>query len=185
MSTTPSPLKNVATPGRTFRSMRNNSILAITAGFILSFGACFIVAAIGAAASLQAGTFYAELIQPDWAPPAAVFGPVWTLLYAMMAVSAWQIWQRREVQLARTALAVFVLQLILNALWSWLFFAWHLGALSFLDITLLLLSVVVTVVLFWRIRPLAGLLLVPYLAWVAFASALNYRIWQLNPAILG
>lgn len=157
----------------------------MAAGLILSFGACFVVAAIGAAASLQAGTFYAELAQPDWAPPGALFGPVWALLYSMMAVSAWLIWQRRAVQPVRTALAVFVLQLIVNALWSWLFFAWKLGALSFLDIILLLVSIVVTAVLFWRIRPLAGLLLVPYLVWVAFASALNYSIWQLNPSILG
>jgi tryptophan-rich sensory protein len=148
------------------------------------FAVCFLVAAVGAAASLQAGTFYAQLLRPDWAPPAAVFGPVWTILYAMMAVAAWLVWHRREARLARIGLALFVLQLLLNALWSWLFFGWKQGALSFLDIVVLWASIAATLVLFWRVRPSAGLLLVPYLAWVTFASALNYTIWQLNPSLL-
>jgi benzodiazapine receptor len=164
--------------------MRNNPVIATVSGLVLWLAVCFVVAAVGASASLQAGVFYAELIRPDWAPPAAVFGPVWTALYAMMAVAAWLIWERREARLARIALAVFVLQLILNALWSWLFFGWRQGAWSFVDIAFLWLSIVVALVLFLRIRPLAGLLLVPYLAWVTFASALNYRIWQLNPSSL-
>lgn len=145
---------------------------------------CFLVAAVGAAASVRADAFYAELIRPEWAPPASVFGPVWTLLYALMAIAAWLVWINREARSARVALAFFVLQLILNALWSWLFFAWQHGALSFLDIVLLWLSIAATLVLFWRIKPLAGWLMVPYLAWVAFASLLNYRIWQLNPSLL-
>jgi tryptophan-rich sensory protein len=165
--------------------MRDNSRITAALAFISWMAICFLVAAVGAAASLQAGTFYAELVRPDWAPPGAVFGPVWTVLYAMMAVAAWLIWQRREVRLARIGLVFFVVQLILNALWSWLFFGWREGALSFADITTLWALIVVTLVSFWRVRPLAGLLLVPYLAWVSFASALNWRIWQLNPATLG
>lgn len=153
-------------------------------GLVIWLAVCFLAAAVGASASLQAGTFYAELIRPDWAPPAAVFGPVWTTLYAMMAVAAWLVWNRRETRLARTALALFVLQLFLNALWSWLFFGWNQGALSFLDIVFLWALIVATLVIFWRILPLAGLLLVPYLAWVTFASVLNYQIWRLNPSIL-
>jgi tryptophan-rich sensory protein len=133
---------------------------------------------------VQAGAFYAELVRPDWAPPAALFGPVWTLLYAMMAVSAWLVWMRRGSRPVRLALAVFVTQLALNALWSWLFFGWRLGGPAFLDIVVLWALIVATLVLFWRIRPLAGWLLVPYLAWVTFAAALNYRLWQLNPALL-
>jgi tryptophan-rich sensory protein len=164
--------------------MRNDSRIAVASGLVLWFVVCFLTAAIGASASLQAGTFYAELVRPEWAPPAAVFGPVWTMLYATMAAAAWLVWRRREVRLARIGLALFVLQLVLNALWSWLFFGWNQGALSFLDIVGLWALIVATVVFFWRIRPLAGLLLVPYLAWVTFASALNYRIWQLNPSIL-
>jgi tryptophan-rich sensory protein len=165
--------------------MANNSRVAAAAGFVLWLAVCFVVAAVGASASLQAGAFYAELVRPAWAPPAALFGPVWTLLYAMMGVSAWLIWQCREHRLAHVALAVFVVQLVLNALWSWLFFGWRLGALSFLDIVVLWVLIAVTIVLFYRIRPLAGFLLVPYLAWVSFASALNFAIWQLNPSMLG
>ncbi|HSC15277.1 MAG TPA: TspO/MBR family protein [Gammaproteobacteria bacterium] len=164
--------------------MRNDSRIAMASGLVLWLAVCFLAAAIGASASLQAGTFYAELVRPDWAPPAAVFAPVWTMLYAMMAVAAWLVWRRREIRPARIGLAFFVLQLVLNALWSWLFFGWNRGALSFLDIVLLWALIVATLVLFWRIRPLAGWLLVPYLAWVTFASALNYEIWQLNRSIL-
>lgn len=164
--------------------MRNGSKIAMASGLGLWLAVCFLAAAVGASASLQAGAFYAELIRPAWAPPATVFGPVWTVLYAMMAVAAWLVWTRREIRLTRIALTLFVLQLILNALWSWLFFGWKQGALSFLGVVLLWALIVATLVLFWRIRPLAGLLLVPYLAWVTFASALSYRIWQLNPSTL-
>ena len=164
--------------------MRKKPTIANASGLIVALAGCFVVAAVGASASLQAGTFYAELIRPDWAPPATVFGPVWTVLYAMMAVAAWLVWKRRELPLARVALVLFVLQLVLNALWSWLFFGWNLGALSFLDIVILWALIVATLALFWRITPLAGVLLVPYLGWVTFASALNYQMWQLNPSVL-
>ena len=146
---------------------------------------CFLAGGIGALASLNAPTFYAELVRPAWAPPAAVFGPVWTFLYALMAVSGWLIWREREQLVARRALVLFVLQLAINALWSWLFFAWHLGSVSFLDIILLWGLIANTAIVFAGIRPLAAVLLVPYLAWVTFAAALNYVIWQLNPGLLG
>lgn len=145
----------------------------------------FIAAAIGAAASVNAGTFYAQLELPGWAPPASVFGPVWTLLYAMMAVAAWLVWRIDGFAAARVALTLFIIQLALNALWSWLFFGWQLGAAAFLDILLLGGFIVATVVTFWQVRALAGALLLPYLLWVSFAAALNYTIWQLNPQILG
>jgi benzodiazapine receptor len=145
---------------------------------------CFCAGAIGAAASVQAGTFYAALVRPGWAPPASVFGPVWTVLYGTMAVAAALVWTGRRSHFRRLAIVLFALQLILNALWSWLFFAWHQGALAFMDIVLLWLCLVATVVLFWGIRPVAGMLLVPYLAWVSFAAALNYSVWQLNPSVL-
>ena len=82
-------------------------------------------------------------------------------------------------------LTLFVAQLAVNALWSWLFFAWHRGAGAFADIVLLWLLIVATVIGFWRVRALAGVLLLPYLAWVSFASALNFAVWQLNPQVLG
>jgi tryptophan-rich sensory protein len=145
---------------------------------------CFLVAAVGAAASAGAASFYAELIRPDWAPPAAVFGPVWTVLYLLMSIAAWLVWRERETRLAHIALVIFGVQLVLNALWSWLFFGWYQGALAFLEILLLWAAILTTLILFWRIRPQAGWLLVPYLAWVTFAAALNYVLWQLNPALL-
>ncbi|TAA40137.1 TspO/MBR family protein [Pseudoxanthomonas winnipegensis] len=145
----------------------------------------FVAGTIGAAASVQAATFYATLAQPSWAPPAAVFGPVWSVLYVLMGIAAWLVWRRGGWAAQRRALTVFVAQLALNALWSWLFFGWHLGAAAMLDIVVLWVLIVVTVAMFWRARPLAGLLLLPYLAWVTFASALNYAVWQLNPQALG
>ena len=144
----------------------------------------FAAAAVGGLASVQARTFYAQLTQPAWAPPGWLFGPVWSVLYALMGLAAWLVWRRGGWRPARVALGLFVLQLVLNALWSWLFFAWHRGALAFVDIVLLWLLIVATVVSFWRQRPLAGALLLPYLAWVSFAAVLCYVTWQLNPSLL-
>ena len=140
---------------------------------------------IGAAASLDAAPFYASLVRPGWAPPSTVFGPVWTLLYLLMGLAAWLVWRRGPSPAVRSALVLFVVQLALNALWSWLFFAWHRGGAAFADILVLWALIVATVVAFWRIRPLAGAMLLPYLAWVSFASALNFAIWRLNPQVLG
>ena len=144
----------------------------------------FVAAAIGAAASVHAGEFYALLVRPNWSPPATIFGPVWTVLYALMGIAAWLVWRFGGFHAAKSALLAFLGQLVANALWSWLFFGWHLGALAFAEILLLLGLLFSTVVLFWRIKPLAGALLVPYLLWVAFAAALNYSVWQLNPQTL-
>lgn len=146
---------------------------------------CFGTAAVGSIASIQAKSFYAQLAQPAWAPPAYVFGPVWTTLYAMMAIAAWLVWCSGGFRSNLVALSFFLGQLVLNGLWSWFFFAWHRGALAFADIVLLWILIVVTLVTFWRARPLAGVLFIPYLLWVSFASVLNFSIWQLNPQILG
>ena len=146
---------------------------------------CFVAAGVGSAASVQAGSFYMRLVRPDWAPPPSIFGPVWTALYATMSIAAWLVWRVNGSRSARTALALFLVQLLLNALWSWLFFAWHLGALAFADILLLWVLIAATLISFWRIQPLAGALLIPYLLWVSLASALNYSVWQLNPQMLG
>jgi tryptophan-rich sensory protein len=154
-------------------------------GFIAWFAICFIAAAIGAVASIRAGSFYVSLERPAWAPPPSVFSPVWTALYASMAIAAWLVWRQGGFHQARTALLLFLAQLAFNAVWSWLFFAWHLGALAFFDILLLWILIATTLIAFWRIRPLAGALLIPYLLWVSFAAALNYSVWQLNPVALG
>lgn len=145
----------------------------------------FIAAVIGGAASTQAGPFYTELVRPEWAPPPSIFGPVWTVLYILMGIAAWLVWRVGGFRAAQFALTLFLVQLALNALWTWLFFGFHLGALAFAEILLLWVLIVATLIAFWRIRPLAGALLVPYLLWVSFASALNYSVWQLNPQVLG
>jgi tryptophan-rich sensory protein len=145
----------------------------------------FIGAAIGAAASVNAASFYAQLVQPDWAPPSSWFGPVWAVLYASMGIAAWLVWRKRGLLEARGALTLFLAQLALNSLWSWLFFGWHRGALAFADILLLWVLIVATLIAFWRVQRLAGALLGPYLLWVTFAAALNYAVWQLNPGSLG
>ena len=105
---------------------RNKQIIGLIAWLVVSF----IAAAIGSAASIQAGPFYAQLVRPAWAPPSEVFGPVWTVLYALMGIAAWLAWRSGGLRAARTALTLFLVQLAVNALWSWLFFGWRLGALA-------------------------------------------------------
>jgi benzodiazapine receptor len=144
----------------------------------------FATAGIGAIASAEAGSFYEQLIRPSWAPPGSVFGPVWTVLYALMAVAAWLVWRAHGLRGARPALAVFAAQLVANALWSWLFFGWQQGALAFAEVLVLWALIVGTVVAFWRLSVVAAVMLLPYLAWVTFASALTFSVWQLNPALL-
>ncbi len=144
---------------------------------------CFAAAALGAWGSAGAPSLYAGLEQPDWAPPAGWFGPVWTLLYTMQAVSAWLVWSARGHAGQSRALWIFVSQLACNALWSWLFFAWQLGALALINILLMIVLILATMLQFRRIRPLAAALLVPYLLWVGFAAALNASIWWRNPAL--
>jgi tryptophan-rich sensory protein len=141
------------------------------------------VAVLGGFASRDAGAFYGQLVQPAWAPPGWLFGPVWTTLYLMMGVAAWRVW--RAPGRHTTAMALFGAQLAANALWSWLFFAWHRGGLAFADILLLDALVVATIVQFARIDRLAAWLLVPYLAWIAFATGLNWAVWRANPGLLG
>lgn len=154
-------------------------------GLLAWLGICLIAVGAGSVASIKAGAFYAQLVRPEWAPPAFVFGPVWTTLYVLMAVSAWLVWRIDGVRAARMALGLFLLQLAVNVLWSWLFFRWHLGALAFADVILLWFLIVMMVSSFWRLRPLAGALQIPYLLWVGFAAVLNYSVWQLNPQLLG
>ncbi len=153
-------------------------------GFSGWFLVTFLAAALGARASISASSFYADLALPAWAPPASLFGPVWTALYAMMALAAFLVWRQRGWRAAAPALRLYLLQLGINALWSWLFFGWKLGALAFADILLLLALIVATLVAFWHIHKLAAFLLLPYLAWVSFASVLNYAVWQANPGLL-
>lgn len=154
-------------------------------GFIGWVVLCFAASAAGAIASIQTREFYDKLVQPQWAPPGWLFGPVWTILFALMAISAWLIWRDGGFAKHKSALTLFIIQLIPNVLWSWLFFAWSKGALAFADIILLWILILATIISFWKLNRLAGAILIPYLLWVSFATVLCYSTWQLNPNILG
>lgn len=147
--------------------------------------ATFAAGSVGAIASAKASLFYGQLTQPAWAPPAWLFGPVWSVLYIFMAVAAWLVWRRHSFLGARTALWLFIVQLFANALWTWLFFGLHRGPLALAEIIVLWLLIAATITAFWPLQRLAALLLVPYLAWVTFASVLTWSLWRLNPAVLG
>lgn len=145
----------------------------------------FVAAASGGLASSQAPEVYASLVQPDWAPPASVFGPVWSLLYLLMALAAWQVWCCRRTVSGASGLALYALALVPNALWSWLFFNQRMGAWALVDLVVLWVLIAFTVRSFWRVRPLSGALLLPLWAWVSFAGVLNAVVWLANPALLG
>lgn len=156
-------------------------VIGLLVWLLLAFAA----AAAGGLASIQAGPFYLGLVRPAWAPPAWLFGPVWSVLYLLMAVAAWLVWRAGASNRSAAGLVVFTVQLAFNALWTWLFFAWHRGAWAFAEIVVLWVLIVVTMILFARTHKLAAALLAPYLAWVTFAAALNFSLWRLNPAVLG
>jgi translocator protein len=155
-------------------------LVALAGWLVLAFAA----AAIGAVASINAGSFYGELARPGWAPPAWLFAPVWSVLYFLMGVAAWLLWRVNGFRTHRSALVLFIAQLAANALWTWIFFTWHQGAVACVEILLLWGLIVATLVSFGRRNALAGLLLVPYLAWVTFAAALTFSVWRLNPGTL-
>ncbi len=144
----------------------------------------FVAAAIGSAASSESDLFYQQISRPEWAPPAWLFAPVWTILYILMGISAWIVWRVNGFRAAHIALSLFIIQLVLNALWTWIFFVWKLGALAFVEILILWALILCTAIAFWRVRVLAGIFLLPYLAWVSFASALTFTVWRLNPILL-
>lgn len=161
-------------------SGRTRSAPALVGWIALSLAA----GAVGGIASRAAPAFYAQLDRPAWAPPASLFGPVWSVLYVLIGVAAWLVWRERGWAGGRAALALFVAQLALNALWTWLFFAWRQGGLALAEIVVLWALIVLTLVAFWRVRRAAALLLVPYLAWVTFATALTASLWRRNPGLL-
>ena len=150
------------------------SLFGLVGWLVVSFAA----AAVGS--RYMPGTWYASLAKPAWNPPAAVFAPVWTVLYASMGAAAWLVWRRAGFTGAGVALASFGAQLILNALWSYLFFGLHRPDIAFLDIVALWVMILVVVVSFWRVDWRAGALMVPYLVWVGFAACLNFALWRLN-----
>lgn len=140
------------------------------AGIIGSF---FTVAAIP--------TWYAGLKKAPLNPPPWIFGPVWTILYLLMGIAAYLVWsQGLGVQGVAPALIIFGIQLILNTLWSIIFFGLHNPGAALFEIALLWFAILFTTIFFYKVSPLASYLLLPYLAWVSFASYLNYAVWNLN-----
>jgi len=139
---------------------------------------CFAVAATGR--FFPPDEWYASLNRPGYAPPNWVFGPVWTVLYLMMAVSGWLVWKSQGTVSKRAALSVFGSQLVLNAAWSAIFFGMHNPGWALVEICFLWLAISWTIVLFRPHSMPASLLLIPYLAWVSFAAVLNYGFWSLN-----
>lgn len=152
---------------------------ALWLGLAFWLGLCFTSAYVGA--RFPADAWYEALLKPALTPPGWVFGPVWTILYFMMAVAAWQIWQRYGFAGAPWPLGLFLLQLGLNTLWTYLFFGLKNPGLAFLDILALWLAILATLLTFWQYHRPAGQLLLPYFLWVSFAAYLNLQFWRLNP----
>jgi tryptophan-rich sensory protein len=147
------------------------------AGFV---AACFAAASSGA--FFRPGDWYRGLRKPAWTPPNWLFAPAWTLLYILIAVSGWLVWRKTGLAGAPAAFAAYVLQLVLNAGWSAIFFGMRRPDLALFEVVALWIAIALTIVTFGQVEPFAALLLVPYLAWVTFAAALNLSVWRLNRA---
>ena len=152
------------------------------ARFTASLALPLIAGAIGAFFTAPAiPTWYASLVKPSFSPPNYLFGPVWTLLYLLMGIALYRVWSKTpENPAARAAALLFIVHLALNTLWSILFFGLHSPALALLDIIVLLILIIVLIKKFFAQDHLAAYLLIPYLLWVGFATALNFAVWQLN-----
>ncbi len=161
-------------PDSTLPVKRTRSMLALLGWLALTFSA----AATGV--FVKTGGWYATLAKPAWNPPGWLFGPVWTALYLMMAVAAWMVWRRGGWRAQRGPLTLYLTQWALNALWTPLFFGLHRPDWAFAEILILLLAILATLAAFWRVKPLAGALLIPYTVWTGFATLLNYTIWRMN-----
>lgn len=153
---------------------RNRTVLGLCGWLVI----CFAAASFGAV--FMPGEWYATLRKPTWNPPGWVFGPVWSALYTMMAVAVWLVWKRGGFVAQRRPLVLFLAQLVLNAVWTPLFFGLHRPGLAFAEIILLWLAIATTLAAFRPVSRVAAWLLVPYLVWVSFAAVLNGLLWRLN-----
>jgi benzodiazapine receptor len=149
-------------------------------GLIGFFVAAFAAASTGA--MFKPGAWYEALAKPSWQPANWVFPVVWSVLYCLIAVSGWLAWRAAGWS---PALKIYAVQLVLNAAWTVIFFGLHRIGFAMVDLAVLWCLILVTVVMFYRIEPLAAWLLVPYLAWVTVAACLNFSIWRLNAAPVG
>lgn len=152
------------------------SLLALSGWLLLCFAAAF------TGSYFMPGEWYASLNKPSWNPPGWVFGPVWSALYTLMAVAAWLVWKRGGFAVQSRTLMPFLVQLVLNAAWTPLFFGLKRPGLAFAEILLLWLAIVWTIMAFRREHRLAAILLWPYLVWVTFATCLNFTLWRMNPS---
>lgn len=155
---------------------RSRDALGLAGFLVLVFG---VMVLGGTAAGRGVVEWYPQLAKPGFTPPGWVFGPVWTLLYPTVAIAGWRVWREHR---SPAASLLFLAQLALNAAWPWLFFVLQRVDLAFFDCALLLAVALATAAAFWRVHRGAALLLVPYVAWLAFATLLTWSLWQLNPA---
>jgi len=154
--------------------MNTGEVVALL-GFVLAGAAAAIPGAV-----FRPGEWYQELMKPPWCPPNWLFGPVWLVLYISIAISGWLVWREAGIEGAATALLVYALQLVLNGLWSAIFFGLRRPDLALIELVCLWVSIAITIILFYPVDQIAAFILVPYAAWVSFAVALNYSVWRLN-----
>lgn len=147
----------------------------------LSLALCFLAAGLGSTAtSSSLSTWYPQLDKPSWTPPNWVFGPVWTLLYALMGIAAWLVWRQKESSQRTVGLTLHGVQLALNLLWSVIFFGFQSPGVAAIEIVVLWAAIIATTKCYWSVSRAASWLMVPYIVWVTFAMALNISIWRLN-----
>ena len=149
--------------------------IIVLIGFV---GACLLAARVGAA--YRPGDWYEQLRKPAWGPPNWVFPPAWAVLYLTIAVSGWLVWRTSGFAAAALPFAIYLVQLVLNAAWSPIFFGMRRPDLAFMEIVILWFSIVATIATFHPVNAVAAWLLLPYLGWVTFAAALNFTIWRMN-----
>jgi benzodiazapine receptor len=156
--------------------------LAVVVKFIVCLAVTFLAPLIGSLFTRQAvSDWYVHLNKPFFTPPGWLFGPVWTVLYLLMAVAAFLIWQKGlDDTVVKIALALYMLQLVLNALWTPIFFGAKMPLLAFIEIIFLWIAIILTIIVFIRVSKPAAILLVPYILWTSFAAVLSFSIWRLN-----
>lgn len=152
-----------------------------TLPLLLSIGATLLIGMIGGLFTASSvDTWFTEINKPAWNPPNWVFGPVWTVLYIMMGIAIFLVWLKRKQHSIKLVLGLYVIQLLLNMLWSILFFGLQNPQLAFFEVIVLLMAIILSSFYFWKISKAAAILMIPYILWVSFASILNFSIWQLN-----
>lgn len=163
-------------------TVQPSTVFRKTLWLLLFIGTAHLAGILGTYFTLDAiPTWYTTLVKPDFSPPNWLFGPVWITLYTLMGIAAFFVWDKRHAKTAGyRALYWYWFQLALNALWTPIFFGTHNIGLALFVIALLCISILATVREFWRVSPWLGIMLIPYLAWVSFASILNYSLWMLN-----